>query len=162
MPEHRDVSFVKIHIMIIIIKYFFLTFRAKKPYIVKWFKAFCTLPFFFCGVHLKTTTSKMQKKIHKLLEIFRENMMISRILFNLFLFLFGPRSVLDFWLSNCCNSCSMEKQFSRLCSSLLALTFLEVNEIYNVVNFIFFVKLENVILFWAKKTRYIYVKSAFS
>ena len=88
-------------------KTFFLTFRAKKLYIVKWFKAFCTLPF-FCGVHvhLKTTTSK----IHKLLRIFRENMMISRILFNMFLFLFGPRSVLDFWLSNCCNSCSMEKK----------------------------------------------------
>ena len=101
---------------------------------------FCDwLPFFCCGVHLKTTTSKMRKEIQKLLKIFRENMIFSRILFNLFLFLFGPRSVLDFWLSNCCNSWSMEKQFSRLCSSLLALTFLEVKEIYTVVNCNFFV-----------------------
>ena len=46
----------------------------------------------------------------------------------------------------------MEKQFSRLCSSLLALTFLEVKEIYSVVNGDFFCLTEK-IPFWTEKTQ---------
>ena len=134
MPEHRDVSFVKIHIMIIIIKHFFLTFRAKKPYIVKWFKAFCTLPFLLWCSSKNHNEQDAKKNSINCWEFFVKTWWFHEFYSTCFYFFLVQGLFLDFWLSNCCNSCSMEKQFSRLCSSLLALTFLEVNEIYSVVN----------------------------